>query len=258
VRESEVQSSRSPVYVAASVVSAMPAPRAAVQTPRPDPLRRGVDIVGAATLLVLFLPLMIGIAAGIRAGSRGPIFYRQTRVGINRRSGMDRRAPVSRALGIDRRRMDRRTIASAGKQFRIVKFRTMVEDAEAETGPQWAAKGDARVTAIGRMLRRYRLDELPQLVNVLRGDMTFIGPRPERPFFEERFRRRIPAYADRLTTLPGITGLAQVEHKYDETEEDVRRKLEYDLRYIRERGLSTDLRILWRTVIVVLTGAGAH
>jgi lipopolysaccharide/colanic/teichoic acid biosynthesis glycosyltransferase len=258
VRESEVQSSRSPVFVAANVVAAMPAPRVVTEPQPPDRTRRFVDVVGATALLLFFLPLMITIAAAIRLSSGGPVFYRQTRVGINRRDGGDRRGAVSRQAGMDRRRMDRRTIASAGKQFRIVKFRTMVEDAEAETGPQWAAKGDVRITAIGRFLRRYRLDELPQLVNVLRGDMTFIGPRPERPFFVERFRRRIPGYAERLRTLPGITGLAQVEHKYDESEEDVRRKLEYDLRYIRERGLGTDLRILWRTVIVVLTGAGAH
>jgi lipopolysaccharide/colanic/teichoic acid biosynthesis glycosyltransferase len=224
----------------------------------PDRFRRAFDVVAAAGLLVLLLPVLLLTAALIRATSRGPILYRQTRVGLNLRAGRDRRAPVRRTVPQERRRLDRRTIASAGRQFRIVKFRTMVEDAEATGGPQWASKDDARVTRVGAFLRRYRLDELPQLVNILQGDMTFIGPRPERPFFVERFRRRIPGYTNRLCVLPGITGLAQVEHKYDESEEDVRRKLEYDLRYLRERRLVTDLRILGKTVVVVATGAGAH
>lgn len=259
MRESELQDSAIPTYVPARALAApLPGPRVAAAVPRSDPLRRAVDVVGAVGLLAALAPLLIVIAAIIKATSPGPVFYRQTRVGINRRSGSDRRAPLARPVPADRRRVDRRTIACAGKQFRIVKFRTMVENAEAVSGPRWAAKSDSRVTGVGRVLRRYRLDELPQLLNVLRGDMTFIGPRPERPFFVERFRRRIPGYGDRLGTLPGITGLAQVEHKYDENEDDVRLKLEFDLRYLRERGLRTDLRILWKTVIVVLTGAGAH
>jgi lipopolysaccharide/colanic/teichoic acid biosynthesis glycosyltransferase len=240
-----------------AVATPIPAPMPRTVAPA-EPLRRAVDIFGSLVLLAVLSVPMVAIAVVIRRDSRGPILYRQTRVGVNRRTGRERRSGVSRAMAVDRRRRDRRTIASCGKQFRIVKFRTMVEDAEAGTGPKWAAKRDTRITPVGQFLRRYRLDEIPQLYNVLRGDMTFIGPRPERPFFVERFRRRIPSYVDRLSVLPGITGLAQVEHKYDENEEDVRRKLEFDLRYVRERGLATDLRILWKTVIVVLTGAGAH
>jgi lipopolysaccharide/colanic/teichoic acid biosynthesis glycosyltransferase len=255
----ELKSSPTPSYQATNAVSA-PLPVASAAPPAEEDLgpRRILDIAGALFLLVVLSPVMLVVAAIIRCSSPGPVLYQQTRVGINRRHGSDRRSPVARPVAVDRRRMDRRTIASAGKLFRIVKFRTMVENAEAGTGPCWASKSDARVTAVGAFLRRYRLDELPQLVNVLRGDMTFIGPRPERPFFVERFRRRIPSYADRLASRPGITGLAQVEHKYDESEEDVRRKLEYDLRYLRDRGLKSDLRILWKTVLVVLTGAGAH
>jgi lipopolysaccharide/colanic/teichoic acid biosynthesis glycosyltransferase len=255
----ELTSSPSPTYQATNAVTA-PLPVASAAPPVEEELgpRRIVDIAGALLLFIALSPVMLVVAVLIRCTSPGTVFYQQTRVGINRRRGVDRRSPVARPVPVDRRRVDRRTIASAGKQFRIVKFRTMVEDAEAGTGPCWAAKSDARVTAIGAFLRRYRLDELPQLINVLRGDMTFIGPRPERPFFVERFRRRIPAYADRLASRPGITGLAQVEHKYDESEEDVRRKLEYDLRYLRDRGLRADLRILCKTIVVVLTGAGAH
>jgi lipopolysaccharide/colanic/teichoic acid biosynthesis glycosyltransferase len=159
---------------------------------------------------------------------------------------------------VDRRRNDRRTIASAGRLFRISKFRTMIDGAETRLGPTWASKNDGRITPLGRLLRRTRLDELPQLFNVLRGDMSFIGPRPERPFFVEKFRRQIPGYMERLSVAPGITGLAQVEHKYDTDVEDVRLKLEYDLRYIRRRGLVLDLRILLQTVRVVLSGSGAH
>lgn len=259
MRESELQSTGIPTYLSPrAVATSVPAPRVSVAADRHAPVRRMIDVIGASCLLVALAPLFAAIALAVKRASPGPVFYRQTRVGINRRSGLDRRSPVSLPVAVDRRRVDRRTIACAGRQFRIVKFRTMVEDAEAATGPRWAGKIDSRITAIGRVLRRYRLDELPQLLNVLRGDMTFIGPRPERPFFVERFRRRIPGYGDRLAALPGITGLAQVEHKYDETEEDVRRKLEFDLRYLRERGLRTDLRILGKTVVVVLTGTGAH
>jgi lipopolysaccharide/colanic/teichoic acid biosynthesis glycosyltransferase len=255
----ELTGSPSPSYQATNAVTA-PLPVSTAAPPAEDDFgpRRFVDIVGALILMVLLSPVMLAVAAVIRCTSPGPVLYQQTRVGMNRRHGVDRRSPVARPVPVDRRRVDRRTIASAGKQFRIVKFRTMVENAEAVSGPCWAAKSDARVTGVGAFLRRYRLDELPQLINVLQGDMTFIGPRPERPFFVERFRRRIPSYADRLASRPGITGLAQVEHKYDESEEDVRRKLEYDLRYLRDRGLRNDLRILWKTVVVVLTGAGAH
>ncbi len=235
--------------------------RTRVRYPRPrptSPLRRTVDIVGASLLCALLLPLFGIIALAVRISTPGPVIYRQTRVGINRRCGVDRRSPVGHAVPVDRRRQDRRRVASAGRLFRISKFRTMVDGAESRRGPTWAAKNDARVTPVGRFLRRTRFDELPQLVNVLRGDMSFIGPRPERPFFVEKFRRAIPGYMDRLTVPPGITGLAQVEHKYDTNLEDVRLKLEYDVRYVRRRSFWLDLRILLKTIRVVLSGSGAH
>ncbi len=224
----------------------------------PSWARRTVDVVGSITLVVLLSPFLLAVALAVLLTSPGPIIYRQTRVGINRRAGAERRTGAGAAANADRRRSERRVIASSGRLFRIMKFRTMVDGAESTRGPIWASKNDARITPVGKFLRRTRIDELPQLLNVLSGDMTFIGPRPERPFFVERFRRVIPSYVERLTVPPGITGLAQVEHKYDASVEDVRLKLEFDLRYLRNRGLFQDLKILVKTVLVVFSGAGAH
>jgi lipopolysaccharide/colanic/teichoic acid biosynthesis glycosyltransferase len=221
-------------------------------------MRRIVDVGGALGLMLLLGPAFALIALAVKWTSPGPVIYRQTRVGINRRAAGDRRVRAGVRSGADRRRADRRVVASAGRLYHILKFRTMIDGAEAAHGPVWAAKNDDRITPVGRLLRRTRLDELPQLVNVLRGEMSFIGPRPERPFFVDRFRASIPEYMERLTVVPGITGLAQVEHTYDTSAEDVRRKLEYDLRYLRERNVASDLRILFKTVGVVLSGHGAH
>jgi lipopolysaccharide/colanic/teichoic acid biosynthesis glycosyltransferase len=209
-------------------------------------------------LIAMLAPVFLAIAIAVRLSSPGPIMYRQTRVGINRRAGTEPRATARTAVSKDQRRGERRVIASAGRLFRIIKFRTMVDGAESTRGPIWASKNDHRITWIGRFLRRTRTDELPQLFNVLSGDMSFIGPRPERPFFVEKVRRMIPEYAERLSVAPGITGLAQVEHCYDASVDDVRLKLEFDLRYLRNRGLVQDLRILLKTITVVISGAGAH
>jgi lipopolysaccharide/colanic/teichoic acid biosynthesis glycosyltransferase len=159
---------------------------------------------------------------------------------------------------VDQRRHERRRILSEGRLFRIHKFRTMVVDAEKEIGPVWALKDDPRVTRVGKWLRVTRIDELPQLWNVLKGEMSLVGPRPERPHFVGDFADRIPDYTERLRALPGITGRAQVEGAYDACEEDVRNKLRYDLLYVRNCRLSEDLRILFRTVQVVVTRKGAH
>jgi lipopolysaccharide/colanic/teichoic acid biosynthesis glycosyltransferase len=227
--------------------------------PRPTGLlRRSVDVLGALLLLAILAPAFALIALAVKATSPGPVIYWQTRVGINRRAGRDRRASSRVPAVSDRRLVERRAVTSAGRLYHILKFRTMVDGAETKRGPVWASKNDDRITAVGRLLRRTRLDELPQLVNVLRGEMSFIGPRPERPFFVDRFCTSIPGYRGRLTVVPGITGLAQVEHTYDTSHEDVCRKLEYDLRYLRERNVGVDLRILWKTVRVVLSGHGAH
>jgi lipopolysaccharide/colanic/teichoic acid biosynthesis glycosyltransferase len=151
---------------------------------------------------------------------------------------------------------DRRRILSEGRLFWIHKFRTMIVGAEDGVGPVWALEHDPRVTRVGRWLRLLRLDELPQLWNVLKGEMSLVGPRPERPHFVGRFAQRIPGYTERLRALPGITGLAQVERSYDASEEDVRNKLRYDLTYVRNCRLSEDVRILFRTVPVCFRVAG--
>lgn len=208
--------------------------------------KRVFDILVAAAALIAFglcLPLLALI---IRLDSPGPVFYSQERVGINRR----RRGSAGATL-------ERRKVLQPGRPFRIVKLRTMRTDAEVG-GPQWAAKNDCRVTRVGRFLRKTRIDELPQFLNVLRGEMSLIGPRPERLVFVRQLEKDIPNYRDRLLVLPGITGLAQVINGYDEGLESVRRKIALDCQYISRAGLRQDTSILWSTVSVVLKGDGAR
>ncbi len=221
------------------------------------PVRQVLDRFLAAILLFACLPLFALVAFAVWLDSPGPVVYTQTRVGLNRRRRGDRRADTI-PVREDQRHGERRRILSEGRLFRIYKFRTMVEDAEKGVGPVWAKKGDPRVTRVGRFLRVFRIDEFPQLVNVLRGEMSLVGPRPERPHFVGHFAQRIPGYTERLQVMPGITGLAQVETAYDVCEEDVRNKLNYDLHYIKNGRLSDDLRILFRTLQVVVTRKGAH
>jgi lipopolysaccharide/colanic/teichoic acid biosynthesis glycosyltransferase len=200
-------------------------------------------------------PLFVIIPLLIKLDSPGPAFYSQYRVGLNRRRRQRRsdHAPV----GEERRRRDRRQVHAEGKPFQIHKFRTMYTDAE-QDGPVWASEDDPRVTRVGRFLRATRLDELPQLWNVVRGEMSLVGPRPERPFFVNRFARRIPHYRSRLYAMPGITGLAQVEHRYDADEDDVRSKLAYDLAYLKGYSIWRDLLILIRTAFVMVRRRGAR
>lgn len=182
--------------------------------------KRILDVVLALTLLVILSPIILVISAAIVATSPGGPFYSQERIGWK------------------------------GKPFRLLKFRTMVQDAERDTGPVLTWEGDPRITKVGRFLRNARLDELPQLVNVLRGDMSFVGPRPERPFFVDRFSDSISDYRYRLQVKPGITGLAQIEGRYSTNPED---KLKYDLYYIRGFSLLLDLQIMLRTIKVAFT-----
>ena len=212
---------------------------------RRDIAVRALNGAVAGVGLILALPLMLAIAILIKLTSRGPVFFTQTRIGIDRRLST---APS----GNRRRRTD-----SGGKAFTIYKFRTMRHvngDREAEV---WASPEDPRVTEIGRVLRKYRMDELPQLLNVLRGDMSIVGPRPEQPAIFADMRRQVPRYADRQQVPPGITGWAQVRHHYGGSLDDVRTKLKYDLQYIAQRSAMEDLRIMMRTVPVVLFQRGA-
>ena len=185
---------------------------------------------------------MLLIALAIRLDSRGPVLYRQLRIGIDRRAGRP----------IDPEIMSRRTADLGGRPFTIYKFRSMRVDAESATGPVWASPNDTRVTAVGKVLRRYRLDEIPQLWNVLRGDMSIVGPRPERPLFVHQLRSEIEGYPLRHRVRPGITGLAQISQEPDQSVEDVRGKLKYDLEYLERRSLRLDLIIMLRTVPVMI------
>lgn len=220
---------------------------------RYDQAKRALDIAVSATLLLLLSPLMFIIAVAIAMDSRGPVFYRQQRVGRNRRRRQEPLRLFGNVIRLDLRRRDER-----GQIFSMIKFRTMAVDAEQATGPVWAKEDDPRVTRVGRFLRRTRLDELPQLWNVLVGEMTLVGPRPERPEFVRQFAVQIPGYTDRHWVTPGITGLSQVRQGYDTCLNDVRNKLRHDCEYIRERSLLLDLYICWRTFAVVFNGGGAR
>ncbi len=209
-------------------------------------LRRALDIAVSVLALSAFALLLPLIAAAIKLDSPGPVFYHQWRVGMNRR----------RHRG-EWHGPDRRRIVQPGTPIRIVKLRTMRTDAERH-GPQLAADGDSRITRVGRFLRASRLDEVPQFWNVLKGEMSLIGPRPERLVFVNQYERLIPRYTDRLRANPGITGLAQVRNGYDDDLDSVRRKVALDRLYIRSIGWRMDLRILLETVRVVLTGDGAR
>jgi sugar transferase (PEP-CTERM system associated) len=190
--------------------------------------KRTLDILGALVGLVLAAPLCLIVAPLIRLDSPGPVLLRQERVGQD------------------------------GRRFHILKFRTMRHDAEASTGPVWAATNDARVTRVGRLLRLLRIDEIPQMVNVLAGNMSFVGPRPERPFFVDELSKLNPFYTLRHTVKPGVTGWAQVRHPYGASVEDALEKLRYDLYYIKNMSLVFDVNIVLRTVGVILFGKGAR
>lgn len=218
--------------------------------------KRVMDVAGALLLLALLWPVMLVTAILVKLTSPGPIIFRQTRVGLNLRSG-DRRREARRHAADDRRaRSDRRMQPSYGRHFVLYKFRSMRIDAERD-GAQFAVRGDPRVTPIGRFLRLTRLDELPQLWNVLKGEMSLVGPRPERPEFIEELSEQIPDYLRRLGLKPGLTGVAQIVNGYDNDLESFRRKVAFDLLYLQNCSLWNDCKILLRTVRVVLTGSGA-
>jgi lipopolysaccharide/colanic/teichoic acid biosynthesis glycosyltransferase len=205
---------------------------------------RLLNVSASAVLLLLAAPLMLLIAALVKLTSRGPAFFRQTRVGV------DRRSPASAPVRW------RRTYDYGGRLFTMYKFRTMVAADPDNPLQVWAQPDDPRVTPVGRVLRRFRLDELPQLLNVLKGDMNLVGPRPEQPRIFAELRDQVQRYSERQRVLPGITGLAQVKLPYDSCVDDVRNKVELDLEYIASRSVRRDLHILLRTVPVMLLRRG--
>ncbi len=242
--------SKAEIHQAGQRITAIPSPKSKSRAPEPSTFalfgsglfgmiisfvrktyhiaKRVLDILISCVAIILLSPLFLITAVLIKIGSRGPVIFTQTRVGQN------------------------------GRLFKIYKFRTMHVNAEKNTGPVWAREDDPRLIPCGKFLRKAHIDEIPQFFNVLHGEMSVIGPRPERPEFVEQFKAEIPDYEKRLAVKPGITGMAQVWHKYDETIRDVRNKIKYDILYIKKICLWTDLLILFRTFRVVLTGEGAR
>lgn len=216
--------------------------------------KRAFDMTGAIVGLILALPIFLMVSILIKLESPGPAIFKQLRVGRNNRKTARRR--YNFRLPIEKRNGDRRREDSHGRPFTIYKFRTMREGAERFCGPIWATKNDPRITTVGKILRLTRLDELPQLFNVLKGDMSLVGPRPERPHFIRQLAKEVDSYSKRLQTKPGITGLAQVSQGYDTNIEDVDSKVKFDITYIRNWSLWFDLKILAKTVVVMLTGKG--
>jgi len=191
-------------------------------------VKRIVDFILSCVCMIALSPVMALIALAIKLDSPGPVFYRQERVGKN------------------------------GRTFTLLKFRSMRDGAEKETGPVWAGENDERMTWVGKIIRKVRLDEIPQMINVLRGEMSFVGPRPERDHFIEYLKDKIPFYAKRLSVKPGITGWAQIEYPYGASKEDALEKLKYDLYYMKNMSPFLDLVIIFRTLKIVLFGRGAR
>ena len=224
--------------------STTPVASTIVPRTRDERINRVINIVLASIALLILLPVFLVVALVVWLTSPGPVLYTQDRVGIDRRS--------RRALAL----YDRRASDHGGSVFTIYKFRSMRLDAEQQSGAVWATRNDPRVTPVGRFLRATRLDELPQLFNVIKGDMNIVGPRPERPTIFARLRQDIPEYPNRQRAKPGITGWAQVNLAYDTTMDDVRRKVDLDLEYLRRQSVFEDMRIMLRTLPVMLFKRG--
>ncbi|HSM85967.1 MAG TPA: exopolysaccharide biosynthesis polyprenyl glycosylphosphotransferase, partial [Candidatus Limnocylindrales bacterium] len=188
--------------------------------------KRGMDIAASLIGIALTLPLMGLVALAVLLETGKPVFFRQKRVGLN------------------------------GEQFEMLKFRSMRQDSET-SGPRWAADGDSRITRVGSFIRKYRLDELPQFFNILHGEMSLVGPRPEQPYFCRMLEEKLPFFAQRHTVRPGVTGWAQIKYQYGSSIEDAKRKLELDLFYIKHLSIGLDMAVIFETVKVILLGKGA-
>lgn len=188
-------------------------------------IKRVIDIIVSIAGIVILSPVFLITAAAIKLNSKGPVFFTQDRVGKD------------------------------GSIFKICKFRSMFTDAESKSGPVWADKDDDRVTKVGKFIRKTRIDELPQLMNIIKGDMSIVGPRPERPYFTDLFAKEIPGFEDRLLVKPGLTGLAQINGGYDISPYE---KLKYDREYINKRSIPFELLLMIKTVKVVISGDGAR
>ena len=209
---------------------------------RSEPGSRALNAAIAVVALIALAPVFIIVGLLIKLTSPGPILYVQTRIGL------DRRRTTQRTSGT----YDRRARDLGGRVFAIYKFRSMYIDAEARSGAVWATKGDPRITPFGRIMRKCRIDELPQFINVLLGDMNIVGPRPERPSIFDRLRTNIPDYPIRQMAKPGITGWAQINQRPDVNLDDVRQKVHFDIQYLQRQGLFEDVRIMAKTIPVVL------
>ena len=196
-----------------------------IMSPAGKLTKRLIDISFSVFTLILFSPVLLIVSICIKLDSKGPVFYRQVRVGRK------------------------------GKEFTMIKFRSMTAEAE-EYGPEWSGENDPRITGMGKILRRTYIDEIPQMINVLKNEMSLIGPRPERPFFVEQLKKEMPYYYKRLSVKPGITGWAQIKHKYDTSLEDVKTKIQYDFYYIENMSLKLDFKIMINTIIVIILMKG--
>jgi sugar transferase (PEP-CTERM system associated) len=190
--------------------------------------KRLIDFATGVILLLFFSPIWVLVAVAIKLDSPGPVIFRQQRVG------------------------------EFGKVYTLFKFRSMVCDAEEGCGPVWATENDPRITRVGKVIRKSRLDEFPQILNVLKGEMSFVGPRPERPYFVQQLKKVVPYYGMRFSVKPGITGWAQVRYSYGASEEEALEKLKYDLYYIKNMSLMMDLIVIFHTFKIVLSGSGAR
>ncbi len=228
-----------------------------LQTPWQIKTKRLTDVVFALIMLSAAAPVMIVIALLIKLDSAGPIFYTQLRIGSNRRKSRRNYDPSILEDSYFKAGHNKRRLAYFGQPFKIFKFRSMRSDAEAQ-GHQWCQEKDPRITRIGNLLRKSHLDELPQIFNILKGDMSLVGPRPERPEFIKELLHSIPDYEKRLMVKPGLTGLAQILHRSDITIQDVKKKVKYDLLYLKKGTILSDIRIIFGTAPLMFGAEVRH